>query len=112
MTRGSNHHKALISTSKYRYLTHLDTSWTERGACRGSDPNLWFVDGRPEPKAVAVCETCPVKAQCLHYAIEAGEDFGLWGGMTARKIRDIRVDPVRRMMARIAAEIEAEKEAG
>lgn len=35
------------------------------------------------------CHTCPVIAQCAEYAMKH-EDFGLWGGMSARERSDIK----------------------
>lgn len=32
-----------------------------------------------------VCASCPVKQECLEYAIESGEQYGIWGGMNAKE---------------------------
>ena len=29
-----------------------------------------------------ICATCPIKQECLDYAMEAKEEFGIWGGLT------------------------------
>ena len=29
-----------------------------------------------------ICDTCPIQRTCLDYALEAKEEFGIWGGMT------------------------------
>lgn len=36
------------------------------------------------------CGRCPIREQCLEYALEAGENFGVWGGMTAQERKQIR----------------------
>jgi WhiB family redox-sensing transcriptional regulator len=59
-------------------------------ACKGADlalffgPDSEFVTARQqrEAKAKAICARCPVKAECLEYALDARETFGVWGGTT------------------------------
>ena len=47
-------------------------------------PDLFFPDiGENPNKAKAVCQTCPVRLQCLQYALAANEVYGVWGGMSA-----------------------------
>lgn len=55
--------------------------------CRGIDPDLFFPQsgGGPQQKAAqAVCKECPVKMECLEYALDHGEEFGIWGGLTSK----------------------------
>ena len=64
-------------------------SWHDRAACRGMDALLFFgPDGEPRPereireaKAKAVCQLCPVRAQCLDYALRNSIRHGIWGGL-------------------------------
>jgi WhiB family transcriptional regulator, redox-sensing transcriptional regulator len=72
------------------------------GACRDEDPDLFFPEpGEDDTKAKAVCEWCPIKAQCLALAITNREERGIWGGVnlaTERQAHDqpsIASDPVR-----------------
>ena len=54
------------------------------GDCVESDATMW--DGEDDAKsfrALGICSTCPVVAQCLEWAIKH-EEFGIFGGMTAR----------------------------
>lgn len=91
-----------------------DRSWMDRAACRGADPELFHPergDNLAVREAKAVCAECPVRARCLHYAVECREIYGVWGGASERERRRIRRDPIRVLMARIAAELEAELEA-
>ncbi|MEU6998723.1 WhiB family transcriptional regulator [Nonomuraea sp. NPDC046570] len=73
--------------------------WADRGACRNSDPALFFPltwDGRTAPHtAVArrVCLGCPVRLPCLEWAVETGEPDGMWGGTTPDERRRIRSAP-------------------
>ncbi|MEV5680602.1 MULTISPECIES: WhiB family transcriptional regulator [unclassified Streptomyces] len=62
-------------------------NWRMRAACREVDPDLFFPIGSTGPALVqtedakAVCATCPVREQCLRWALENGQDSGVWGGM-------------------------------
>ena len=40
--------------------------------------------------AKGICSTCPVKDLCLTYALEAKEESGIWGGMTAKERHELR----------------------
>lgn len=68
-------------------------NWQERGACRGLPPELWDpLDGEetrvkgPKPRdhpriqeALRHCAVCPVRSECLAWAV-AGREQGVWGG--------------------------------
>jgi WhiB family redox-sensing transcriptional regulator len=64
--------------------------WQFEGACNGVDPESFFLDPNQrgvskknrENKAIAICNTCPVKKQCLDHALNVPEIYGVWGGMT------------------------------
>lgn len=64
--------------------------WIHRAACVGVDPELWFPitdDGPALPQvaqAKAVCRRCPVRAECLEWAMTALPD-GVAGGLTAHE---------------------------
>jgi WhiB family redox-sensing transcriptional regulator len=74
-----------------------DMSWQEQGACRGMDPDLWFPDrGESSVEGKRICrEQCPVRFECLEYALEAHER-GLWGGYSERERRRMRESPSKR----------------
>jgi hypothetical protein len=61
------------------------------GACRQL-PADWFHPDRGEPTAdaKAVCATCPVRVECLRWALDSQERFGIWGGTSERERRRIR----------------------
>jgi WhiB family redox-sensing transcriptional regulator len=70
--------------------------WRHNAACLDEDPELFFPIGTTGPaveqaeRAKAVCRTCPVKAQCLAWAVETRQDAGIWGGMTEDERRVLR----------------------
>jgi WhiB family transcriptional regulator, redox-sensing transcriptional regulator len=70
--------------------------WQRNGACRGRDSAQFFhPDGergasrmRREAAAKALCQSCPVRAECAAHALAAREPYGVWGGFTeAERIR-------------------------
>lgn len=63
-------------------------SWRERAACRGMDPAVFMPEPGESPElALSTCAACPVRAERLNHALEAGETTGIWGGLVpwARK---------------------------
>lgn len=70
--------------------------WRNLSACLHQDPELFFPLGdaaparRQEEAARRVCARCPVRGQCLRWALESGEDFGVLGGMTPAERREMR----------------------
>ncbi len=64
--------------------------WLVFSACREADPDLFFPSTREETEqALAICASCPVRPECLEYSLEAGERFGIWGGLTEKKRRKV-----------------------
>lgn len=67
--------------------------WMRRAGCRDVDTELFFPAGSSGPavpqiaKAKAVCTPCPVRAECLSWALSTGQDDGIWGGMTDQERR-------------------------
>jgi WhiB family redox-sensing transcriptional regulator len=65
--------------------------WAAHAACRGANPDLFFPPkGGPATPAKAYCARCPVRPECLDYAITAGETHGIWGGLAERERRQVR----------------------
>jgi len=70
--------------------------WRHRAICRDEDPELFFPVGNSGPallqaaEAKTVCRRCPVVADCLAWALESGQDAGVWGGMTEDERRALK----------------------
>lgn len=66
----------------------MQDDWQSRARCRGLESEQFFVRGSTQARhAIAVCDRCTVRAECLRYAVENRVDFGVWGGMTERQRR-------------------------
>jgi WhiB family transcriptional regulator, redox-sensing transcriptional regulator len=69
--------------------------WRASAACADA-PELFFSeDAQDEAKAKAACGTCPVRAECLAFALRNGIEFGVWGGAAEDERRTI-IGPPRR----------------
>lgn len=72
----------------------MSGEWRDSAACAGVDTALFFPDGGQHSGAhgKAICARCPVKADCLDYAMsQPGEHvWGIWGGTTAADRREMR----------------------
>jgi WhiB family redox-sensing transcriptional regulator len=70
--------------------TSDDTTWMLRGKCRGMSPSVFFpTDGAGFEAARQICLECPVRAECLEYALVNRIDQGAWGGTSERERRRI-----------------------
>lgn len=68
----------------------MDHQWMLRALCRGRAPSEFFPsDGVGVEVAQRVCVECPVKVECLEYALEHRIDHGVWGGCSERERRRI-----------------------
>jgi hypothetical protein len=55
-------------------------------ACKDVDTNLFFSELKSKvEKAKAICNSCPVKSECLEFALNDGIEFGIFGGVTANE---------------------------
>lgn len=70
--------------------------WRHRAACLNEDPELFFPIGNSGPaliqieQAKRVCAECEVSDICLKWAIETGQDAGVWGGMSEEERRALK----------------------
>jgi WhiB family redox-sensing transcriptional regulator len=71
------------------------TPWQQFALCRGRDPDLWFpTEPGDSPAAVNICSACPVRSDCLCWAIEHNERHGIWGGVSARRRQRMRAGTI------------------
>ena len=71
-------------------MDQADVDWMSEGHCRHYPPDVFFPsDGVGVVAARAICVECPVKAQCLEYALVNRIDHGVWGGASERERRRI-----------------------
>ncbi len=70
--------------------------WRNQAACTTQDPELFFPIGSTGPslrqleQARQVCSGCPVRLPCLEWAIDAGINDGIWGGLSETERQSLR----------------------
>lgn len=73
--------------------------WMERGACHAlvetigpeKRNRIFFpTQGESANRAKAICAECPVAAECLEYALDTPERYGIWGGTSEKERRVLR----------------------
>jgi WhiB family redox-sensing transcriptional regulator len=71
----------------------VNNEWIGKAACYGKGSELFFSDStfktinkKMIEQAKNVCRTCSVSADCLAYAINQDERFGIWGGYSSKEL--------------------------
>lgn len=81
--------------------------WRDSAACRSEDPDVFYPSGQAArglvADAQAVCAICPVMEACGQWALEHREQWGIWGGMSENRRRQI----LRRRGMRLIEDAEA-----
>jgi WhiB family transcriptional regulator, redox-sensing transcriptional regulator len=68
-----------------------EVGWQDRALCAQTDPEAFFPEkGGSTREAKKVCRGCEVRAECLEYALEHDERFGIWGGLSERERRRLK----------------------
>lgn len=68
-----------------------DTDWMDYALCAETDPEIFFPGkGKPNREARQVCSSCEVRSECLEYALDNEERFGVWGGYGDTKRRKLK----------------------
>jgi WhiB family redox-sensing transcriptional regulator len=69
--------------------------WRHRARCRDLDPEMFFPVGTTGLAAAqiqaakAVCALCPVRGECLQWALDTAQEAGVWGGLSEEERRDL-----------------------
>jgi WhiB family redox-sensing transcriptional regulator len=71
-------------------------TWWDHAACRGQDASSFFAPSYFEKReeklareavAKSICSRCPVRGECLEYALATREAHGVWGGLNEMERR-------------------------
>jgi len=91
----------------------VNLGWQADAACTSSDPELWFPSkGTPAATARIICNGCPVKPECLEYALDLHgingvQIEGIWAGTNQKERQRMLVG--RRRCKRCLRKFQAEK---
>jgi WhiB family redox-sensing transcriptional regulator len=72
------------------------SQWRFQARCADYDPDLFFPVGSGGPairqalRAKAICAQCPVRLECLDWAIDTGQPHGVWGGLDEHERERLR----------------------
>ncbi|WP_460663716.1 WhiB family transcriptional regulator [Kribbella swartbergensis] len=88
----------MLSSATGRPVSNVATlsNWRSGGACVEEDPDLFFPVGSTGPAqlqaeaAKRICRRCDVVDACLRWAMETGQDAGVWGGLSEDERRSLR----------------------
>ena len=73
-------------------MVQTASHWRTAAACQSCDPELFFPLSSSGPaveqiaQAKQVCARCPVRPQCLAFALRTHQAHGVWGGLTAQEL--------------------------
>ena len=68
-----------------------ELAWQAEALCAQTDPEAFVPEkGGSTRDAKRVCGVCPVREECLQYAMDNDERFGIWGGLSERERRRLR----------------------
>jgi WhiB family transcriptional regulator, redox-sensing transcriptional regulator len=79
----------------------IHETWHLQASCRGPESQLFFPPSLPErreerevreARAKRICTECPVREECLEFAIRMREPHGIWGGLTEAERRRLFPD--------------------
>ncbi|MFF8264642.1 WhiB family transcriptional regulator [Streptomyces virginiae] len=85
----------MSDVSRLPGLAEHHWAWQAEAACRGLGSRKFFhpAGERGEDRAARdqaakeICARCPVRAECLRHALNTGEAYGVWGGLTTEERR-------------------------
>ncbi|MFK4762938.1 WhiB family transcriptional regulator [Microbacterium sp. ZW T5_45] len=65
--------------------------WQSDALCAQTDPEAFFPEkGGSTRDAKRICTSCEVRGECLEYALNNDERFGIWGGLSERERRKLK----------------------
>ncbi|MFE6734177.1 WhiB family transcriptional regulator [Microbacterium sp. NPDC057650] len=66
-------------------------AWQADALCAQVDPEAFFPEkGGSTRDAKRICSSCNVRGECLEYALNNDERFGIWGGLSERERRKLK----------------------
>ncbi|MGF3055820.1 WhiB family transcriptional regulator [Microbacterium sp. YY-01] len=66
-------------------------AWQADALCAQTDPEAFFPEkGGSTRDAKRICSACEVRDECLEYALNNDERFGIWGGLSERERRKLK----------------------
>lgn len=94
-----------------------NNTWVKDAACRDVDPDIFFVyieAGKAFCNGGGNSAPCPVRDECLEYAVTANERYGVWGGLDEMERRSLKREMRyrRKVREQVTQRIEEERVSG
>jgi WhiB family transcriptional regulator, redox-sensing transcriptional regulator len=65
--------------------------WAKRALCAEADPEIFFpAHDDPAIEARKICTRCSVRTDCLQFALDNHEQYGIWGGLDPKERANLR----------------------
>ena len=69
----------------------VEQEWQDQALCAQTDPEAFFPEkGGSTREAKRICQACSVRDECLEYALEHDERFGIGGCISDRERRRLK----------------------
>ncbi len=73
------------------FVPYDEDAWKADALCAETDPEAFFPEKGDKPyAALRICQRCAVQKECLQYAVENNERYGVWGGTTEKQRQELR----------------------
>jgi WhiB family transcriptional regulator, redox-sensing transcriptional regulator len=83
---------SLLALAMVLVMAPRPEDWRDSALCAEVDPDAFFPEkGGSTRLAKTICRKCLVKAECLKFALVHDERFGIWGGLSDRERRRLRL---------------------
>lgn len=90
-TTGGNSGSGSAALSLDDLFGAVEQEWQDQALCAQTDPEAFFPEkGGSTREAKRICQACSVRDDCLEYALEHDERFGIWGGLSDRERRRLK----------------------
>jgi WhiB family transcriptional regulator, redox-sensing transcriptional regulator len=84
---------ALLAASPEWEVAFQPPDWYGDALCAQTDPESFYPErGGSTREAKSTCLRCEVRDDCLAYALDNDERFGIWGGLSERERRKVKRD--------------------
>ena len=85
-----------MSAEAVEFIDLTDRAWRADALCAQVGGDMWHPDkGESTRYAKAICARCPVIEECLQWALDTKERFGVLGGKSERERRKIMREAAR-----------------
>lgn len=71
----------------YTIIDPLETAWMVEAACQHHQDIDWFDTECGLQAAASICFGCPVKNDCLNYAVKIRVEDGIWAGLWGKQLQ-------------------------